>query len=90
MSIIPDIKLNGEFISLLADATLETTGMSNEHIHNLRNPGEPLPFDPNEAAFQHSLCTFLACSNSLEKAYKDVCDAYLEHHPDEIFYSHSK
>jgi len=85
--LIDDLKLTGQFINALRDATLEQSNMRKGDIERLR-AAEPDPFlDLSDPHFVKSLRVFLSMTNSSEATYDDIRSTMLLCYPDDTFFS---
>ena len=85
--LIDDLKLTGQFINALRDATLEQSNMRKGDIERLR-AAEPDPFlDLSDPHFVKSLRVFLLTTNSSEATYDDIRSTMLLCYPDDTFFS---
>ncbi|CDO70170.1 hypothetical protein BN946_scf185009.g21 [Trametes cinnabarina] len=67
---LEDLRFQQQIIDMVKNATLETSGMSEEGIARMRDPRRTLPDLENDPDYKHALRLWLANGHS-EKAYRE-------------------
>lgn len=78
---LDDMKSTLEFIRLLQNATLETSGLAPDVLERIRNPPED-SFEINEPDLELAIKLHLALANASDEAYHAIRDAIQQRFPD--------